>query len=268
MNGPVLRDNEFQLFQKLIFELAGLSMSTTKKPLVGNRLAKRLRYYECETYLEYYQIISDFENEEEKQVFVDLLTTNETSFFREPIHFDFMRENILPKHETGDPFRIWSAACSSGEEPYSIGMILEDKLRGGNWQIIASDISSRVLEKSQEGLYPIDKSNKIPVEYLKKYCLKGVKTQLGYFKISDLIKKKIQFKSINLNEHFPNIGKFHIIFLRNVMIYFNKDTRIRLIDQMASHLNQGGYLFIGHSETLLDITDKLVMVKPTIYKKK
>ena len=105
-------------------------------------------------------------------------------------------------------------------------MILEDKLRGGNWQIIASDISSRVLEKSQEGLYPIDKSNKIPVEYLKKYCLKGVKTQLGYFKISDLIKKKIQFKSINLNEHFPNIGKFHIIFLRNVMIYFNKDTRI------------------------------------------
>ena len=117
-------------------------------------------------------------------------------------------------------------------------------------------------------LYPIDKSNKIPVEYLKKYCLKGVKTQLGYFKISDLIKKKIQFKSINLNEHFPNIGKFHIIFLRNVMIYFNKDTRIRLIDQMASHLNQGGYLFIGHSETLLDITDKLVMVKPTIYKKK
>ena len=100
MNAPVLRDNEFQLFQKLIFELAGLSMSTTKKPLVGNRLAKRLRYYECETYLEYYQIISDFENEEEKQVFVDLLTTNETSFFREPIHFDFMRENILPRHET------------------------------------------------------------------------------------------------------------------------------------------------------------------------
>lgn len=268
MNGLILRDNEFQLFQKLIFELAGLSMNSTKKPLVGNRLAKRLRYYECETYLEYYQILNDLENEEERQIFVDLLTTNETSFFREPIHFDFMKEHVLCKNDAGDSFRVWSAACSTGEEPYSIGMILEDKLRGGKWQIIASDISSRVLEKSQEGLYPIDKSTKIPVEYLKKYCLKGVKTQSGYFKISDLIKRKIQFKSINLNEHFPNIGKFHIIFLRNVMIYFNKDTRIRLIDQMASHLNPGGYLFIGHSETLLDITDKLVMVKPTIYKKK
>ncbi|MBP9887739.1 MAG: protein-glutamate O-methyltransferase CheR [Leptospiraceae bacterium] len=268
MDFPALKDNEFHLFQKLIFEIAGLSMNVTKKPLIGNRLAKRLRYYSLNTYLEYYEILIDKSNEEERQVFIDLLTTNETSFFREPIHFDFMKTNILNQTDVDNPFRVWSAACSSGEEPYSIGMLLSDKLKSGKWEIVASDISSRVLDKSKEGLYPIDKSSKIPDEYLKKYCLKGVKSKEGYFKISDSIRDNIQFKYINLNEPFPNLGKFSLVFLRNVMIYFDRETRIKLIDQIASILNSGGYLFIGHSETLLEITNKLVMVRPTIYSKK
>lgn len=268
MNIPVLSDHEFILFQKLIFNLAGLSMSQAKKPLIGNRLAKRLRYYEINTYLEYYQILLEPDMEEEKQIFVDLLTTNETSFFREPVHFDFMKNKILKENHLDKPFRVWSAACSSGEEPYSIGMILQDKLNDGNWEIIASDISSKVLKKSKEGLYPIDKSNKIPVEYLKKYCLKGVKSKEGFFKIDNSIRMNIHFKSINLNEPFPNFGKFHLVFLRNVMIYFDKETRIKLIAKISSLLNQGGYLFIGHSETLYEITDQLVMVQPTIYRKK
>ncbi|MBK8394486.1 MAG: protein-glutamate O-methyltransferase CheR [Leptospiraceae bacterium] len=268
MNQPSIKDNEFKLFQNLIYELAGLSMTVVKKPLVGNRLVKRLRYYEVESFLEYYEILIDKEYEHERQIFVDLMTTNETSFFREQVHFDFMVTNIIGRIKSDEIFRVWSAACSSGEEPYSIGMLLEDKLKSDHWQIIASDISSRVLEKSMEGLYPIDKSEKIPMDYLKKYCLKGIKDKTGYFKISDGIRSKIQFRPINLNEHFPNIGKFAVIFLRNVMIYFNKETRIKLISKMASKLNEGGYLFIGHSETLLDITDELVMVKPTIYRKK
>lgn len=268
MDFPTLRDNEFKLFQELIFKLAGLSMNITKKPLIGNRLVKRLRYYEVDTYLEYYQILMEKENEEERQVFIDLMTTNETSFFREPVHFDFMKTDILNKPIAENPFRVWSAACSSGEEPYSIGMLLADQLKKNNWEILASDISSRVLEKSKEGLYPIDKSSKIPEDYLKKYCLKGVKSMAGYFKISDEIRQNIEFRSMNLNEPFPNIGKFSVVFLRNVMIYFDKPTRIKLIEQITSVLHSGGYLFIGHSETLLEITNKLVMVKPTIYRKK
>jgi chemotaxis protein methyltransferase CheR len=268
MNIPVLRDSEFNSLKKLIYELAGLNMSAAKKPLVGNRLVTRLRYYNLKTYLEYYEILLHPDNHEERQVFIDLLATNETSFFREPIHFDFMKSNILNKNSIEIPYRVWSAACSSGEEPYSIGMLLEDKLKSGNWEVVASDISSRVLEKSEQGVYTIDKSDKIPEEYLKKYCLKGVKSKAGFFKISDLIRSSIHFKSINLNEPFPNLGKFSLIFLRNVMIYFNKETRTKLIERISSVLNPGGYLFIGHSETLLEITDKLVMVRPTIYRKK
>lgn len=268
MHPPVLKDDEFHLLQKLIFKLAGLNMGLPKKPLIGNRLVKRLKFFEIGSYLEYYQILINPKNEEERQIFIDLLTTNETSFFREPIHFNFMKSHILNQVSIPNPFRVWSAACSSGEEPYSIAMLLEDTGKGGSWEIVASDISSRILEKSKLGLYPIDKSSKIPQEYLKKYCLKGVKTKEGYFKISDSIREKIQFKYINLNEPFPSLGKFHLIFLRNVMIYFDKETRVKLIEKMSAHLNQGGYLFIGHSETLLDITNELVMVQPTIYRKK
>ncbi|HMV44218.1 MAG TPA: CheR family methyltransferase [Leptospiraceae bacterium] len=270
MNIPPLLDKEFKYFQKLIFELAGLNMTIAKKPLIGNRLATRLRYYELDSYLEYYEIVADSRNKSERQIFVDLLTTNETSFFREPIHFDFMKSQILPKLETQNPFRVWSAACSSGEEPYSIAMLLDEFIKNNSkWEIIASDISSRVLEKSKKGLYPIDKSNMIPERYLKQYCLKGVNSNEGYFKISDYIRNKIEFKSVNLNEHFPkDLGKFNLVFLRNVMIYFDKPTRINLIRKISEILQPGGYLFIGHSETLLEITDALMMVRPTIYKKK
>jgi chemotaxis protein methyltransferase CheR len=268
MEVPVLKDKDFLFFQKLIFELAGLSMNESKKPLIGNRLATRLRNFEIDSYEDYCKILSDSKNLEEQQVFIDLLTTNETSFFREPIHFDFMKSNILNLESLPNPIRVWSAACSSGEEPYSIAMLLEDSLKRGKWELFASDISTRVLEKSKKGYYPIDKSEKIPVDYLKKFCLKGINSNSGYFKISDSIRSEIQFLNVNLNQPFPNLGMFHIIFLRNVMIYFDKETRIKLIRNISSVLNRDGYLFIGHSETLLEITDQLIMVRPTIYRKK
>lgn len=269
MNIPPLRDKEFKFFQKLIFELAGLNMTTAKIPLIGNRLATRLRYYQLNSYEKYCEILLDEQNEMERQIFVDLLTTNETSFFREPIHFDFMKSHILNDPNLQKPFRVWSAACSSGEEPYSVAMVLDEYIKNGQWEIFASDISSRVLEKSMKGLYPIDKSTMIPEKYLKKYCLKGVKSNEGFFKISNYIREKINFTSINLNEPFPrNIGYFSLIFLRNVMIYFDKQTRINLIKKISDSLQNGGYLFIGHSETLLEITDQLSMVRPTIYRKK
>lgn len=268
MEIPVLKDKDFHFFQKLIFELAGLSMGDSKRPLISNRLATRLRYYEINSYEEYSKILLDSKNQEERQIFIDLLTTNETSFFREPIHFEFMKSHILNVEPLSNPFRVWSAACSSGEEPYSIAMLLEDKIKRGKWEIVASDISTRVLEKSKNGLYPIDKSEKIPIEYLKKYCLKGINSNSGYFKISDAIRREIQFLSVNLNQPFPKLGMFNVIFLRNVMIYFDKETRIKLIRNISSVLHHGGYLFIGHSETLLEITDQLVMVRPTIYRKK
>lgn len=268
MEIPPLSNKEFTHFQKLIYELAGLHMPPVKKSLIANRLVSRLRFYQIPTYQEYYDFLILPENADEKQIFVDLLTTNETSFFREPIHFQFLSDYIVTQKKDDSVFRIWSAACSSGEEPYSIAMLLADKIKYQSWEIIASDISSRILEKSNRGLYPIDKTVNIPTEYLKKYCLKGVNSNEGFFKIANEIKSNIRFLHMNLIEPFPVIGKFKFVFLRNVMIYFDKPTRKNIIEKMHDVITENGYLFIGHSETLLGVTDKFQMIKPTIYMRK
>ena len=261
MQNSILNNEEFELFKDLIFNLTGISLTSTKKILVENRLASKLRKLNLSSYQNYYKILLD--SEQELQEFVDILTTNETSFFREPIHFDFLKTILKGKKS----IRIWSAACSSGEEPYSITMFILDNFPNLEVEVLATDISSRVLEKSKQGIYTLDKAEKIPEKYLKKFCLKGKGDREGYFKINNEIKDKIQFKSMNLNSEFPRLSKFDIIFLRNVMIYFNLETRNSLIKKLENLLLKDGYLFIGHSETLVNINSNLKMIKPSIYQK-
>ncbi|MBE7411110.1 MAG: protein-glutamate O-methyltransferase CheR [Leptospiraceae bacterium] len=268
MEFPELTDREFKLFQKLIYEKAGISMSEAKKALISNRLAKRIRHFDLNTYLEYYKLIESNSYPEESQILVDLLTTNETYFFREQIHFDFLKNEILQNPYSLKNFRVWSAASSSGEEAYSIAMILSEKLGHTPWEIIGSDISIRILEKAKKGIYLLSKSTGIPKNYLKKYCLRGVNAQEGHLKIINEIKSKVHFYQINLNEPLPDIGKFNVVFLRNVMIYFDNDTRKKIIENILPTIEDKGYLFIGHSETLFGITDSLKNIKPTIYQKK
>jgi chemotaxis protein methyltransferase CheR len=261
MQNSFLRNEDFKLFKDLIFNLTGISLASTKKILVENRLASKLRKLNLNSYQDYYQILLD--SEEELQEFVDILTTNETSFFREQIHFDFLK-TILKDKKT---IRIWSAACSSGEEPYSIAMLILDNFPNIELEILATDIITRVLEKSKLGIYTMERADKIPEKYLRKFCLKGKGDREGYFKINKELKDKIQFKSMNLNSEFPRLAKFDIIFLRNVMIYFNLETRNSLIKKLENLLNKNGYLFIGHSETLVNIDSNLKMIKPSIYQK-
>lgn len=267
MNPFVISEKEFRLFRELIYESAGISLADSKKQLVASRLSNRLRYYQFSKFIEYYDLITSKSQQKEKQVFVDLLTTNETSFFREPVHFDFLKNDILKQFDRSKKFRVWCAACSSGEEPYTTGMVLMDVLGNSPWEIIASDISTRILEKSKQGLYPIDKSKQIPQNYLKKYCLKGKGEKEGYFKISKNIRSRIQFINLNLIQPIPNLGMFELVFLRNVMIYFDTQTRKELVEKIVPNIRDKGYLFIGHAETLLNLTDKLKSVKPAIYKK-
>ena len=267
MELPNLTEKEFKLFQKLIYDTAGISMSEAKKALISNRLAKRIRFFQLNSYLEYYNLIHGDSHPEEKQILIDLLTTNETYFFREQIHFDFLKNEILKDTKPRKMFRVWSAASSSGEEAYSIAMILAEKLGTSPWEIIGSDISTRILEKARRGVYLIDKSTGIPQNYLKQYCLKGVKSQEGMLKISNALKKNVHFYQINLNEPHPDLGKFDVIFLRNVMIYFDTETRKKIISNIMQSMEKDGFLFIGHSETLFGITDQLKSVKPTIYKR-
>ncbi|WP_333879343.1 CheR family methyltransferase [Methylobacter sp.] len=175
----VLQEKEFVQFRDLIYRIAGINMSPAKKPLVASRLAKRIKHYELASYGEYFQMIIAADCKMELQMAVDLLTTNETHFCREPKHFDFLSRRILPARRPGKPLRIWSAACSGGEEPYSIAMLLDDVMGSAPWDIVASDLCVRVLEKVRTGLFPMERMLEIPQDYLSNYSQCKSRTSAG-----------------------------------------------------------------------------------------
>lgn len=263
-----LEDHEYSEFRRLIYELAGINLGPAKKSLVCGRLNKRLRYHKLKSFSAYLDLINDPRLAEERQIMVDLLTTNETYFFREPKHFDFLKEELLPKLKDSGRVHVWSAACSSGEEPYTLSMIMDEVLGHDNWEILATDISQRVLDRARAGLYPLDAVNKIPKPYIFKYCLKGVRSQDGYLLVENKLRDKVEFKHLNLNGAWSKQSQFDIIFLRNVMIYFDPETKTTLVNRLINALKPGGFLFIGHSETLNGITNKVRPIKPSIYQKK
>ncbi len=263
----VLQEKEFTQFSDLIYRIAGITLSTSKKPLVTSRLAKRLAHYGLRSYGEYFKMITSIDGKEELQMAVDLLTTNETHFFREPKHFDFLRQHILPARKLGKTLRIWSAACSSGEEPYSIAMLLDDVLGISPWEIVATDLNTRVLDMARRGQYPMERMSEIPKNYLSKYCLKGVGSQDGTLLIERKLRERIQFKQHNLNEAPPKLAEFDVIFLRNVMIYFDQNTKRQVVSRLLTLLRSGGYFLIGHSETLNGVNDDVRLIQPSIYQK-
>jgi chemotaxis protein methyltransferase CheR len=266
MFGPEITDDEFENFRKLIYQLAGIHMAPTKKALVCGRLAKRLRYYCFESYGEYLDLITGGQHAEELQIALDLLTTNETSFFRESKQFDFLREHILPAHPRGQTIHVWSAACSSGEEPYSIAMVLAHCLGGAPWEVLGSDISLKVLERARSGHYDIQQAKNIPKNYLANYCLKGVGVQDGTFLIDPRLRRRVEFKQINLMAELPQRREFDVIFLRNVLMYFDVPTKQRVIAHISPLLKRGGYFFIGQTESLRGLVD-FAPVKSSIYRK-
>ncbi|MDE2593466.1 MAG: protein-glutamate O-methyltransferase CheR [Burkholderiales bacterium] len=262
---PSLSDKEFQGFQQLIFKAAGITMSDAKKPLVSGRLAKRLAQHGLNTYGDYFKIVT--QDSKERQMAVDLLTTNETFFFREPKHFEFLADAIAPEFARQAKLRLWCGASSTGEEPYTLAMTLAKALGPRKFEILASDISTRVLATAKKGLYPVEDAQDIPKPYRNEYCLKGVGSQAGWFTLEPAIRNSIQFDQINLNETLPDVGMFDVIFLRNVMIYFSADTKREVMARMLSKLRPGGYFVISHSESLHGVTSDLQMVKPSIYRK-
>lgn len=205
---------------------------------------------------------------EELQIMVDLLTTNETYFFREPKHFDFLRDEVLADRRPGATFRIWSAASSSGEEAYTMAMLLAEHLPNAPWEVFGSDISTQVLAKASMGQYPLERTEGIPPAYLSKYCLKGVRSQAGTLMIAPELKKRVRFQQVNLTQSInATIGDFDVIFLRNVMIYFDIDTKRQVIANLTPRLKSGGWFVVGHSESLNGINGILETVRPTIYRK-
>lgn len=266
MGNMILNEREFKGFRQMIFDQAGITMSNAKKPLISGRLAKRLAVKGLESYSDYLSLV--MQDAKERQTAVDLLTTNETYFFREPKHFEFMAQHIIPDLRRQGEARVWSAASSSGEEAYTLAMVLAEGLGHTRFEILASDISTRVLETGRQALYPIEDASNIPKPMKASYCLKGVGSQEGWFLIDRVLRDRVSFEQINLNERLPDVGEFDVIFLRNVMIYFSVETKRAVMARLIPLIKPGGYFFISHSESLHGVTDQLQMIRPSIYRKR
>ena len=250
MELPQLSDTEFSQLQTLMRQVSGIIMADHKKQLVAGRLMKRLKALGCRNFSEYVHLLSDPGHQDERRLAVDLLTTNETFFFREEPHFQFLRA-VLADWDSR-PLRIWSAACSSGEEVYSIAMLLHELLPGrNNWSLLGSDLCRHALETASVGIYPMSRAQAIPPEYLKRYCLKGVGELDGLLQVKPELQTNVSFRCINLNARLPaDLPTFDLIFLRNILIYFDTSGKKAIVENVLSRLKKGGGLFIGHSESL------------------
>ncbi|MEE4383607.1 MAG: protein-glutamate O-methyltransferase CheR [Pseudomonadales bacterium] len=262
---PVLEGPEFERIRVLVHEATGIHLGETKQSMVAGRLGKRLKHLGLRDYGAYLSVITD--DAAERQTALDLLTTNETYFFREPRHYDFVRETVLPAHPRSEPFRAWSAASSSGEEAYSLAMLLADRLEGGDWRILGSDISTQILEAARRAQYPMSRAERIPREYLKRFCLRGTGPHEGTFLVDRPLRARIEFRQVNLNASLPSLGPFDLILLRNVLIYFQMEKKREVVRRVVERLKPGGWFMVGHSESLHGVAEGLETVAPSIYRK-
>lgn len=267
-----LNNKEFELLSAFIYQQFGIKMPPVKKTLLECRLQKRLRDLKIDTFEEYIKYLFKKEgNEHELLMMANVVTTNKTDFFREPAHFEFLRNvdwNAYFAGETkGKMLKAWSAGCSSGEEPYTLAMVLSEMGRF-DYQILGSDLSHDILQKAVSAIYASDKTQQIPLHYKQKYFLKHKDPQKPILRIAPEIRKKVSFQHLNfMDAHFEVPSKMDLIFCRNVLIYFDRKTQEQVIGKLCMHLKEGGYLFIGHSESLSDLKLPLVQVKSTIFQK-
>ena len=262
---PIPTEKEFQLFQQLIQDKLGIFLPTQKKALLSNRLWKRLQACKVMGFSDYYRLIQSPQGKNELSLALELITTNETYFFRESKHFDYLQQEILPALKSGNNFRVWSAASSTGEEPYSIAMVLKDRCQC-EWELLCSDVNRTVVEQAKIGIYPEMRTKNIPPEYLRRFCRKGIGPQQGNVRVTADLREATQFFTLNLHEDFPDIGKFDLIFLRNVLIYFENENKQKILSRIADKLKPGGILFVGHSESLHGIGTRFAPIQPAIYR--
>ena len=271
----ILADEEFTLFQNLIYREAGIHLGPHKKALLISRLGRRLRQLGARSFGAYYRMVVDDRGGEMVRM-LDAVCTNETHFFREPRQFEHLESVIVPAWRAAaaagtraKSIRVWSAACSTGEEPYSIAMLLRSCFADEpEWkiEIVASDLSTRVLQQASEGLWPIARASNIPQAMLRSFMLRGQRTQEGWMKARPELREMIRFARVNLNDDaMPVAGPFDLIFCRNVLIYFDDASKRRVIERLLARLAPDGHIFLGHAESLSRWSDRVRSVGPTIY---
>ena len=268
-------DKDFEYIRHRVTQSAGIHLTEAKRELVYGRLSKRLRALELDSFKEYCEILKSGDTEEFARC-VNAITTNVTSFFRENHHFEYLTSVILPdlvkKNEnTSKPeLRIWSAGCSSGEEPYSIAIAIKEyspTLQNWNIKILATDLNSEILDIARTGIYKVQSIENTAIARRNRWFRKGVGANDGFVRIMPEIREMVHFRKLNLTGPWPIRKPFDIIFCRNVVIYFNNETRRNLINRFVDLLKDDGHLFVGHSESLLGVTDRLKSVGRTIHKK-
>jgi chemotaxis protein methyltransferase CheR len=264
-----LTKEEYDHIRTLLYDECGISLGEHKQSLVISRLSKRLRTLQLESFAAYYEFVTGDDSGAEFTRMLDLLSTNKTDFFREPKHFEFLRDTILPGLAEQKRIRIWSSACSTGEEPYTIAITLHESVphpEQWNFQVLASDISTRVLAHAAAGLYDEERIHDVPPEVARRHFLKGSGENCGLVKVKPHLSDIITFRRMNLmDDRFPIKQPLDLIFCRNVMIYFDRPTQERLVGKFYRYLKPGGHLFIGHSESLQWVTHSFKHLAPTIY---
>lgn len=264
-----LNEGQFQKICGLVYDTSGIKLKKGKEALVRARLMKRLRALDIGTVSDYMKLIESRSGATELDALIDVMTTNKTSFFREIEHFNYLRDTVLPSLD--DPrLRFWSAACSSGEEPYSLAMLLQRNLENINARdvlILATDISRQMLEKAQKAIYPQKTIQGIAGDQYAKYFSKLRQGNQPQCQVVREVRQLVRFAWLNLLERWPMKGPFNVVFCRNVMIYFDRPTQQKLIDRFYDLIAPGGYLFVGHSEGMSGVKHRFQYVKPAIYRK-
>jgi chemotaxis protein methyltransferase CheR len=263
----MLSDATFKRYSVWMEQNTGVSLPPSKKTLVQQRLHKRLVARNVDSLEVYYRLLTAPEEEAERRIAIDLLTTHETYFFREPKHFDWLQA-LLRRWPPKQPLRVWCAASSTGEETWSLAMMLADALGiDGDWQLLGSDISDIAIDKARRAHYSMQRIEGIPAPYLRRFCLKGTGPHQGTMLIQRELRLRAEFALINLDKPLPAIGPFDVVFLRNVMIYFKNETKVAVVERVLSRMNKDGWLVVSHSESLHGMQLPIKLEAPGVYRK-
>lgn len=271
-----LSKEEFAKLSSFIYRESGIKMPPVKRIMLQSRLQKRLKELQLTTFKEYCNYVFSKEGLNNEIIhMLDVVSTNKTDFFREPIHFDFLNSTVLPEFsntlKTKKQLKLWSAGCSSGEEPYTIAIVLLEYLEkhpGFDFSILGTDISTRILQSAYDAIYKEDKVLGVPLELKRKYFLRSKERQCPTVKMGTLLRSKVRFERLNFMDASYSINdSFDVIFCRNVLIYFDRETQESVINKICTKLSTGGYFFLGHSESILNMNVPLKQIKPTIYQK-
>jgi chemotaxis protein methyltransferase CheR len=274
LDPPPLTDRELALIVRLVYEKSGITLHEGKRALITARLQKRLRETDVESFGDYIELVQKDVTGQELVVLLDSIATNHTSFFREPEHFAFLRTRIVPDWLASggkEPLDVWSAACSTGEEPYTLAVTLHEALPErdrGRFRILASDLSTKALRVAESGVYKMERVEGIPLDILRAHFERGMGAQEGLARVNATLRKRVEFQQRNLLE-IDTLGRtFAVIFCRNVMIYFDRQVQQRVVSMLERHLRPGGYMFISHSESLNGVVHGLRWVAPAIYQRR